>query len=67
MIESRADGNATLKLADGQLVTVPEALLPAGAFAGQQLWLAITQTEPLEAAPAAILNEILNPHDEKPA
>ncbi len=58
------DDNATLKAADGSLISCPIDLLPAGAFIGQKLWLDLSLTEPLEAAPAAILNEILKPHDD---
>ncbi len=66
-IETLSDDMAVLKLPDGRLVEIVRSLLPKEAFVGQQLWLSITSTEPLEAAPAAILNEILNPHDQEPA
>lgn len=61
-IESLAE-EAVLKTADGQLINCPLSLVPAGAFVGQKLWLDLSLTEPLESAPAAILNELLNPHD----
>lgn len=62
-LDALTDNEAVLKTAEGSLVTLPRPIVPENAFVGQKLWIALSETEPLESAPAAILNEILRPHE----